>query len=85
MTKIVVVGSINMDVIINVDQHPIIGETLKGKSTAYSPGGKGANQAVEDALRFASAAAALTVTRQGAQASIPSRQEIAAFVEEQSS
>lgn len=50
MTKIAVVGSMNMDVIISVDQHPIIGETLKGKSTAYSPGGKGANQAVAASL-----------------------------------
>lgn len=33
------------------------------------------NQSVEDALRFASAAAALSVTRRGAQASIPARAE----------
>ncbi len=35
---------------------------------------------IEDALRFANAAAALSVTRLGAQASIPSRAEVAEFL-----
>lgn len=39
--------------------------------------------ATEAALRFAAAAAALTVTRPGAQASIPSKQEIELFLEKQ--
>jgi len=36
---------------------------------------------VEEAIRFANAAAALSVTRVGAQASIPSRSEVARFLE----
>jgi ribokinase len=35
---------------------------------------------IEDALRFASAAAAISVTRVGAQASVPSRAEVDAFL-----
>lgn len=41
-------------------------------------------RAIEDALRFANAAAALSVTRMGAQASIPSRAEVDALTRYQS-
>ncbi|MFB5191385.1 ribokinase [Alicyclobacillus fastidiosus] len=44
--NIVVVGSLNMDVVNRVEKHPLPGETIKGKGTEYIPGGKGANQAV---------------------------------------
>lgn len=44
--KISVVGSINMDMTVKVDRIPLKGETLKGESISYIPGGKGANQAV---------------------------------------
>lgn len=46
MSNIVVVGSINMDIINQVQKHPQPGETIKGLEVQYSPGGKGANQAV---------------------------------------
>ncbi|WP_067927018.1 ribokinase [Alicyclobacillus shizuokensis] len=46
MRKLAVVGSINMDVVNRVERHPQPGETIHGLGTAYSPGGKGANQAV---------------------------------------
>lgn len=43
---ILVVGSINMDLVVRVPRHPQIGETILGGSFATFPGGKGANQAV---------------------------------------
>lgn len=45
MKKIVVVGSLNMDHVIEVPHMPECGETLSGRSVALVPGGKGANQA----------------------------------------
>lgn len=44
--KIAVVGSINMDMTVVAERIPLKGETLKGESIHYIPGGKGANQAV---------------------------------------
>lgn len=44
--SIVVVGSINVDLIAQVDRHPRPGETLHGTGGQMLPGGKGANQAV---------------------------------------
>ncbi|MCL2642971.1 MAG: ribokinase [Candidatus Bathyarchaeota archaeon] len=44
--KIVIIGSINQDVVIQIDKIPRPGETLFGKTLSYFPGGKGANQAV---------------------------------------
>lgn len=44
--QILVLGSINMDVVSQVDRHPRSGETVKGKDFAYIPGGKGSNQAI---------------------------------------
>ncbi|MCL6548575.1 MAG: ribokinase [Alicyclobacillus sp.] len=46
MPDIIVVGSINMDVVNRVHSHPRPGETVHGLGTEYNPGGKGANQAV---------------------------------------
>jgi ribokinase len=43
---IVVVGSLNMDLIMRMDRVPAGGETLPGRDFATLPGGKGANQAV---------------------------------------
>jgi len=43
---VVVVGSINVDLLLTVPRHPLPGETLLGGSGAQSAGGKGANQAV---------------------------------------
>jgi ribokinase len=44
--KIVVVGSVNMDLVYRVARLPRPGETLTGVSFQQVPGGKGANQAV---------------------------------------
>lgn len=44
--KIVVVGSMNMDIVMSAERLPKIGETILGEKVVYLPGGKGANQAV---------------------------------------
>ncbi|MCX7600633.1 MAG: ribokinase [Meiothermus sp.] len=44
--SIVVVGSINMDLVVRVRRHPVPGETLLGSDYETHHGGKGANQAV---------------------------------------
>jgi ribokinase len=43
---IVVVGSINIDLVANAERIPLSGETLRGTEFRTHPGGKGANQAV---------------------------------------
>ena len=45
MKKIVVIGSLNMDVVIQTPRMPEKGETISGAGVSYIPGGKGANQA----------------------------------------
>ena len=45
MKKILVIGSLNMDNVIETPYMPQSGETLTGKSFSQVPGGKGANQA----------------------------------------
>jgi ribokinase len=43
---IVVVGSINMDLVASAKHIPSVGETIQGTGFQFQPGGKGANQAV---------------------------------------
>lgn len=45
MKKIIVVGSLNMDSVIETPHMPAPGETITGRSLTLVPGGKGANQA----------------------------------------
>lgn len=44
--NVVVVGSLNMDLIVRAPRLPVGGETLAGHDFSTAPGGKGANQAV---------------------------------------
>src|SRR5262245_15620834 len=46
MNNVIVVGSVNVDVIARVAELPAPGQTLLGTESAIRPGGKGANQAV---------------------------------------
>jgi ribokinase len=44
--RVVVIGSLNMDLVVRASRLPHPGETLVGESFAQVPGGKGGNQAV---------------------------------------
>ena len=45
MKKILVIGSLNMDMVVEIDHTPLVGETIMTDSMELIPGGKGANQA----------------------------------------
>lgn len=47
--KIVVIGSLNYDIILKIPRLPECGETLPANQVTFSAGGKGANQAVQAA------------------------------------
>ena len=44
--KIVVVGSVNLDIVASTERLPVAGETVTGATLERFPGGKGANQAL---------------------------------------
>ena len=46
MKPILVIGSLNMDFVVQTEKLPLPGETVKGRNFSMIPGGKGANQAV---------------------------------------
>ena len=46
MKKVIVFGSINMDLVVSVADFPKTGETILSKQHQWFPGGKGANQVV---------------------------------------
>ncbi|SHF54190.1 ribokinase [Desulforamulus putei DSM 12395] len=48
--SIVVIGSLNMDLVVNVEDFPKQGETVLASDTLFVPGGKGANQALAISL-----------------------------------
>jgi len=54
MAKIIVVGSINMDLVVRTSNIPVPGQTVLGQDCRLFPGGKGANQAVAAARQGAS-------------------------------
>jgi ribokinase len=49
MSRVVVCGSLNMDVVVQSPRRPAAGETLLGATVSFMPGGKGLNQAVASA------------------------------------
>lgn len=63
--NVVVVGSINADLLVTAARHPQPGETVIGRSLAVLPGGKGANQAVAAARLGAATALIGAVGRDG--------------------
>src|SRR5512139_1629196 len=54
MNDILVVGSLNMDLVVRAPRFPAPGETISGEDLRIIPGGKGANQAVAAARQGAS-------------------------------
>jgi ribokinase len=46
MSRVVVCGSLNMDVVVQSARRPATGETILGATVSFLPGGKGLNQAV---------------------------------------
>ncbi len=43
--NLLIIGSLNMDMVVSVDHTPTVGETILSKTMQLIPGGKGANQA----------------------------------------
>ncbi|MCV2490849.1 ribokinase [Geodermatophilus sp. YIM 151500] len=44
--RVIVIGSANADLVLDVDHRPVPGETVLASASTTTPGGKGANQAV---------------------------------------
>lgn len=65
MKPIIVIGSLNMDLVVQTQKAPAAGETVAAGSFHTIPGGKGANQAVA-AARLASAVPVRMLGRVGA-------------------
>lgn len=74
MNKVIVVGSINMDITARTDKLPDTGETVAARSVEYLPGGKGLNQAV------AAAKIGTTVVLAGCLGSDSFADELASFI-----
>jgi ribokinase len=56
MGRVVVVGSLSIDLVTHVESHPKSGETVRGAGLERMAGGKGANQAVAASVAGASVA-----------------------------
>jgi ribokinase len=56
MADVLVIGSLNADLVVRAPHFPAPGETIQGEDLATLPGGKGANQAVAAARQGASVA-----------------------------
>ena len=49
MSRVVVCGSLNMDIVVQSARRPAPGETILGAQVSFLPGGKGLNQAIASA------------------------------------
>jgi ribokinase len=58
MAEILVIGSLNADMVVRTPRFPAPGETIQGEDLVIVPGGKGANQAVAAARQGAAVAMA---------------------------
>jgi ribokinase len=56
MPEIIVIGSLNADLVVRAPRFPAPGETISGEDLSIIPGGKGANQAVAAARQGVSVA-----------------------------
>ena len=65
MSKIVVLGSTNTDMVISGERIPVPGETVSGGRFMMNPGGKGANQAVSVARLSAKKGACTFIAKVG--------------------
>ena len=65
MSRVVICGSLNMDVVVQSTRRPAAGETLLGAKVSFLPGGKGLNQAVAAARLDARTAMLGAVGRDG--------------------
>ncbi|MCM3847915.1 ribokinase [Pseudonocardia sp. DR1-2] len=59
MSRVLVVGSLNADLVVRTERFPGPGETVAGSDLTVGPGGKGANQAVAAARLGAAAGVAV--------------------------
>lgn len=65
MTEVLVIGSLNADLVVRAPRLPTAGETISGEDLKIIPGGKGANQAVAAARQRANVAMVGRVGRDG--------------------
>ena len=81
MGRVVVAGSVNMDVSARVPQQPRPGETVFGSELLFTPGGKGSNQAVAASRLYGEATAREAVTFIGKIGADAFGRELRAFLE----
>ena len=80
---IVVIGSLNLDLVVRVPRFPDSGETLIGQDYKSHPGGKGLNQAVAISRCGCRVKMVGVLGDEGAVPSLPFRRSILALIKSQ--